>query len=71
MTVSDLIKELQQFADDTEIRVERGDWGPCVVRKAPRLALVNIYNGESMNWEILFPECEPDEFEVRKEVVIL
>ena len=73
ITKGELIAALQALpvSDDTEVMVKRGDWGPC--QASPwqvQVALVQV-QGAQMNWEVAFPELEPEEGEVRKEVVIL
>ena len=71
MTVQGLIELLQAFHPGQQILIERGEWGPCVVRAAPRVTICDMHNGDDMCWEVPYPECEPLEFEKREKVVIL
>jgi hypothetical protein len=50
MTIKGLIKHLQAFPLNTEVMVERGEWGPCRIKDGPRIAIVQD-KGTTENWE--------------------
>jgi hypothetical protein len=77
MTKGELIQRLLalQVSDDTEVMVNRGEWGACrfsdePLQPTPYVALV-LDQGKEHNWEIMFPELPPDDGEKRTLVVLI